>query len=214
MCFSIEASFISSALLSVIGIASIRKRTSPYQLFFTCIPLFFAVQQFSEGMVWLSLTNEKYLFLLKLFSSIYLIFAELFWPFWVPFSVLMIEKNKNEKLILSLLSLIGLLISFYLAIQLYNHDVRADIINYHIFYNLEVTDEIMKNFGFLYLIVTILPLFISSINSIKMKLLGCFILFSYILSKLVFENYIISVWCFFAAIISGFIYLIAIDFKK
>ncbi|MGZ5219533.1 MAG: hypothetical protein ACXWC7_05630, partial [Chitinophagaceae bacterium] len=57
MCFSAGASFGASALLGVIGAVTITKaKTIPQRLFAT-IPLVFAVQQLSEGMLWLSLKN-------------------------------------------------------------------------------------------------------------------------------------------------------------
>lgn len=59
MCFSTTASFVAGTFLTVIGVASVKKVKGPGQLMFAVIPLVFAVQQFSEGFVWMSLLNSN-----------------------------------------------------------------------------------------------------------------------------------------------------------
>jgi len=41
--------------------------------------------------------------------------------------------------------------------------------------------------------------------------MGVLVLLSYLVTKLFFEDYVLSVWCFFAAIISVMIYFILAD---
>ena len=54
MCFSATASFGASAVLGVIGVAAVAKAKTKPQRLFASIPLVFAVQQLSEGFLWLS----------------------------------------------------------------------------------------------------------------------------------------------------------------
>lgn len=54
--------------------------------------------------------------------------------------------------------------------------------------------------GLIYIIATIIPPFFSSIK--KVWIIGTAILISYILANIFYEGYVVSVWCFFAAIIS------------
>ena len=63
MCFSASASFGAGIVLSSIGIATITKTQSRSQLSLAFIPLIFAVQQFSEGFLWLSLLHPGFAFL-------------------------------------------------------------------------------------------------------------------------------------------------------
>jgi hypothetical protein len=58
MCFSATASFTASAVLATIGVATLRHVREPRALLFACVPLLFAVHQFSEGMVWLALEGR------------------------------------------------------------------------------------------------------------------------------------------------------------
>jgi hypothetical protein len=55
-----------------------------------------------------------------------------------------------------------------------------------------------------YVIATIAPLFVSSVR--RMWVFGFMIAVSYLVASIFFSQYLISVWCFFAAIMSGVIY--------
>ena len=97
MCFSASASFGAGIVLSAIGIASIKKSETKPQLFFASIPLFFAVQQITEGFLWLALSKPDYALLRWPATYIFLFFAQVVWPFWVPFAILMLEKEQKQK---------------------------------------------------------------------------------------------------------------------
>ena len=84
MCFSASASFGAGVVLSVIGVASIKKAKSPTQIIFASIPLIFAVQQITEGFLWLSLTHSNFASLKQVTTYIFLFFAQIVWPIWVP----------------------------------------------------------------------------------------------------------------------------------
>ena len=60
MCFSAGASFSAGVVLSVIGVATIRIVKHPSQLLFACIPIIFAVQQISEGVLWKTLPDPAF----------------------------------------------------------------------------------------------------------------------------------------------------------
>ena len=59
MCFSAAASFTAGAVLTGIGVATLRKVEHPTYYLFASIPLLFAVQQFSEGVLWLTLPSAN-----------------------------------------------------------------------------------------------------------------------------------------------------------
>ena len=54
MCFSATASFSAGIILTVIGVASIKKAHHKSQLLFASIPFVFGIQQFAEGNVLLT----------------------------------------------------------------------------------------------------------------------------------------------------------------
>lgn len=204
MCFSATASFSAGIVLTVIGVASIKKCNYKSHLLFASIPFIFGVQQFSEGILWLIIPRGNYFVLQKMATYIYLFFAHVLWPLWVPIAILLVEKTNSRKLFQKLYVAIGIMVSIYLAYCLINYNVDAKIEGQHINYILGYSD-LMNNFWiFSYAFATILPPFFSHIK--LMWILGITILVSYIITQLFYEHYILSVWCFFSSIISLMVY--------
>lgn len=204
MCFSASASFSAGIVLTVIGIASIKKTTHKSQILFASIPFVFGVQQFAEGILWLTIPEANYFVLQKIATYIYLFFAHILWPLWVPIAILLIEKSTTRKSFQKILVAIGISVSFYLTYCLIEYNVSAKIEGHHINYILGYSD-LMNNFWiFLYALATIVPPFFSHIK--RMGILGITILISYLITQLFYEKYILSVWCFFSSVISIMVY--------
>jgi len=200
MCFSASASFSAGIILSGIGVASLKKVKQPSEIPFASIPLIFAVQQFCEGMLWLSLTNPDYAHFQSAGTYLFLFFAQIVWPVWVPLSILLLAKKENRKRIAKIVVVIGAIVSAYLAFCLFNYNVTAKIIGSHISYKQDYPNALARYGGVLYVIATIVPAFLSRVK--LMWTIGAAILVSYIITEIFYANYIVSVWCFFAAVIS------------
>ncbi len=212
MCFSPEASFVGGVIISAIGIATVKKIHKSSQLLFAIIPLFFGFQQITEGFLWLTLPYSEYIYIQKATTYIFLIMAEVLWPIMIPLSVLLMEDNIKRKRILKGLLSLGILMSLYYTFCMLFFNVTPQIMNYHIQYNTGFPDS-LAFFAFLvYLIATISPLFVSSVK--KMYLFGILLFLSCLVTLLFLTQYLTSVWCFFAALISGVIYWILIDTKR
>ena len=212
MCFSASASFGASAILAVIGVASLKKVQTSSQLLFALFPIVFAIQQFTEGFVWITITNSNYQYWQSFPIYTFIFFAQVLWPTWVPLSFYLIEKNSTRRKIIFAFVLIGSCISLLHFHNLIFFNVSASIMPYHIYYDLDFPlkhDLIMES---LYLLTIIVPPFISSIN--RAYILGILLLLSFLITKLYFSDYIISVWCFFAALISAIVYLIMKNLKE
>lgn len=206
MCFSANASFGAGVLLIIIGIASIKKVNHNSQLMFACIPLVFGVQQIAEGILWLSLPEPDNVNTQQIATYIFLFFAQVIWPIWVPTAFLLIGKNTSRWNMQKFLLIAGLFIGAYLAYCLLTYNVHAKIVEHHIVYLQEYPTS-FKNYGILlYALATIIPPFLSHIK--HMWLLGIAVLISYIVSAIFYEYYVLSVWCFFSSIISLFVYVI------
>lgn len=212
MCFSATASFSAAIVLTTIGVASIRKSNHKSQLLFASIPLFFGVQQFAEGILWLTIPKGDYYVLQKVASYVYLFFAHVLWPLWVAIAILLLEKMRTRKIFQKVLVLIGITVCFYLAYHLANYDVEAKIDGHHINYILGYSDSMNNFWIFLYALATIAPPFFSHIK--RMWILGITILVSYLITAYFYENYVLSVWCFFSSIISILIYYFISQINK
>lgn len=206
MCFSASASFGAGVALSIIGIVAIKKANSSSQIMFANIPLFFSVQQLTEGFLWLSFTYPEFAFLREVTTYNFLFFAHIVWPFWVPLAVLRLEKNEKRKLLLNGLLAVGVLVSLFLAYCLINYRVEGKMENLHMAYVLDYPKELSSHGGVLYGVATILPALFSTVK--RMWILGVAILISYIFTAVLYEDYILSVWCYFASIISITVLLI------
>ncbi|WP_372643315.1 DUF6629 family protein, partial [Ancylomarina sp.] len=212
MCFSPEASFAGGIIISTIGIATVRKVHKPSQLVFASIPLFFGIQQIAEGFLWLTLPYPEYDNIQKISTYIFLVMAQVLWPVIIPISILLMEENNKKKKILKILLALGLSLSLYYAFCLLSFNVNPQIMDYHIHYNIDFPKSLRMAAFITYLIVTITPLFVSTVK--KTHLLGALMFLSCLVTAIFFRQYLTSVWCFFAALISGVIYWILRDTKR
>lgn len=209
MCFSAGASFGAGAVLSVIGAASLKKTKTKTHLSFAAIPLIFAVQQITEGFLWLSFSKPELAFLQQPTTYIFLFFAQIVWPIWVPFSVILLEPKEKRRTAEKILVGLGAIVSLYLAYCLISFPVEAQVQGYHIAYIQQYPAAISRYCGFLYVVATVAPPLFSRIK--RMWILGTTIFISYVITTIFYSDYIVSVWCFFASIIS--IAVLAIVFR-
>ena len=211
MCFSAEASFGASAVLLTIGIISLNKSANVPQKVLSCIPIIFGVQQFAEGILWLSLYHANLASWNKIATYAFLIFAQVVWPIIVPLSVMLLEKGEKRRKILKAILVSGSIVSSYLLYCLLFYKVEANISCSHIRYDVYYPIHI-QHLGIFYFVVTVTPSIISSIK--RLRLLGVVIFVSYIITRIFYQYYLVSVWCYFAAIISVIALSVIIELNR
>jgi hypothetical protein len=210
MCFSAGASFAGGVIISSIGVATMKKAHCSSQIVFASIPLLFGIQQFAEGVLWLTLPDPdpQLYYLRKTCTYIFMITAEIIWPLMLPFSVMAMEKDARRRKILTLLVVCGAVVSTYYAVcQLFLH-IDARIEGYHILYKNDFPESLSNPVFIIYLIAGITPLFVSTNK--KMRIMAILMMISCLFSAIFYKEYLTSVWCFFAALISVVIYWILI----
>jgi hypothetical protein len=203
MCFSAEASFGASAVLGVIGTVSVVKAKGPAQRLFATIPLVFAVQQLSEGMLWLSLHDPGLAVYESFFTYTFLVFAMAVWPLWIPLTIRLLEKDVKRKKTMNVQLAMGTAVAIGVCCVLFIYPVHVMPMHHHLHYRFEfppATKNIIVPFSILYILATILTPFISGIK--KMKWLGTIFLASYLFAIIFYQGFVVSVWCFFAALLS------------
>ncbi len=201
MCFSAGASFTAATTLVLLYALNRRKAKTPAQHMFAAITLFFAIQQALEGIVWQGLNQQNTASLLHDIGVYgYLFFALIFWPLWVPLTLYFLEKDKQQKKYLVVTLIFGCLFSLYQATILVLHGSQAQILNCNIHYSFHTPETFYVAGLLIYLLATVAPMFLSSLRG--MKLLGSAVGISLLISLLWYEATLVSVWCFFAAIIS------------
>jgi hypothetical protein len=215
MCFSAGASFGASVLLGAIGAIAIAKAKTKPQKLFAAIPLVFAVQQFSEGMLWLSLQNTGNTQSQSFYTYIFLVFAMMVWPVWIPLTIRLPEKDFLRKKIITALLVTGIFIAAGIGCLLLLYPVQVIGRHHHLHYEFYLPPVLLKYgwiFSLLYFLPTIITPFISSIK--KMKWLGVVFIASYLFAVIFYNGFVISVWCYFAALLSIVVLWIMWDSKK
>lgn len=212
MCFSATASFSAAAVLGTAGIISLKQTNHPSQRMFASIPLLFGAQQATEGILWLALDHDYYSTWQTSLTYAFLFFAQMLWTTWVPLSFLFMETDLRRKLVLQFLSIAGMLASCFLGYRMFTEPVYAKIDCYHVNYIFQSPKNVVVVNSVLYVLAILVPPFVSSAP--KSTLLGIMITSSLLLTKLFYEAWLISVWCFFAAILSITVVYIIREIQK
>jgi hypothetical protein len=160
----------------------------------------------------MTIPNPDSAHVLKIATYVFLIMADFLWPMMIPLAVLFMEENQKRKKILWALFIGGISVSLYYAFCLLSFNIYPQISGYHILYKTDFPQSLSMIAFAIYLIVTITPLFVSSIK--RTHLLGVLMFLSCLVTAIFFRQYLTSVWCFFAALISGVIYWILRDSKR
>lgn len=228
MCFSATASFTAGAVLGTVGVAALSKAKSEPQRVFGTIPLLFAVQQCMEGLLWLSLHNPSLAGWQSFFTYTFLVFAMAVWPFWIPFTIWKLETDERRKALIRFFVWTGAVVAVGVGIILFSYPVEVitpfcatcpvsgdNILSHHLHYEFSIPVLVKKLvivFSILYIAATIITPFLSGIK--KMKWLGVVFLASYLFAITFYHGFVISVWCFFAALLSFVVLWIIADENK
>lgn len=209
MCFSAPASFVVSGLLLPIGVytVSLTLRNHRRYLALATFPLLFSVQQAFEGVLWTTLGNESDT---GIYASAmgFLFFAYLLWPFFVPLAGGLLERNVIRRRLFAAIGVVGLLFggSLYLPLWINADWLSVKIVGHSILYEPTlIYDEIVPRAGvrIFYAVIVTVPLLLSTVASLRT--FGFLILASVIISTLFFMYASVSVWCFFAVLLSIYV---------
>jgi hypothetical protein len=92
------------------------------------------------------------------------------------------------------------------------YTTTAFITESHVNYKLYYPHQYYPILGLLYLLPIIVPPISSSVAEIR--LIGFLLLISFIITKFLYNDEVISVWCFFAALISSIVYWVLRNHAK
>ena len=202
MCFSATASFVAGASLSAIGVATLAKAEQRSEIPFAAIPLLFGIQQLVEGVVWLTFGHDAPV-VRHVMTNVYSVFSHVLWPIYVPFAIAFLDTTPWRRKTLRAFQWAGVAVGLYLAYSLIARPIVAEVTGRHIvyvsphFYLLPVI--------VLYLAATCVSCFFSSHTFVR--LFGILALLSFIAAAVVHARALVSIWCFFAALLSVLIYL-------
>lgn len=217
MCFSAQASFTAAGIIAILGSFSLKKAKSRAILPLASIPLFFALQQCLEGIIWLTINTDK---TILYNASVYgfLFFAGVFWPLWVPWSLWRIESIQTRKNLLFSTLIMGAISIVFSFIDVTYTGITAKIINHNISYQATTPNKFFELWSTeiiesaIYATATIIPFFIST--ALLIWFAGILIAAGFIIAHIFYYCSFASVWCFFAALASGAICLVVAKHEK
>jgi hypothetical protein len=196
MCFSADASLAAGAMLLGTGVVTLRmarRRELPY----AAIPLLFGIQQLTEAVVWLSFDPGREA-VNTAATYLYSIFSHVLWPMYVPIAVWLMEEGATRRRAFRVTAAAGALAGLALLYSLLTHGIAARVIGEHIVY--DAPRLFIPAVMTLYLAGTAGSLLLSSHH--KVRLFGVLAFFSSAVAYTVYARWFISVWCFFAALLS------------
>lgn len=195
MCFSAEASFIVGGSLIIVGAAIIKKVRNDKDLPVALIPLIFAAQQITEGLLWISLTHEDLNQAQFWLSNIYAVCVGVIWPLYVPYAIYFAETDRKRKKIVAFIGLAGLGLAIYTIVGLVDQPITAEIYNSHIYYDHDIHAQAL--IISMYLLSTCIPFIISSFRNLHIA--GFVITLGFFVAYFVYTKTFVSVWCFFCS---------------
>ena len=202
MCFSATASFSAGALLLGVGALTLKSARRPREWLFAAIPLLFAFQQLSEGVIWLTFRYEAPQ-LNAVMTHVYSFFSHVLWPAYVPLAVLLLEPLGRRRRFLLVFVASGIAVGAYLLYMLVAFPVTSQPTGQHIEYlSPHFFAAVVMT---LYLLSTTVSPILSSHKMVTA--FGALALLSFSAAYYFYATWFISVWCFFAALLSGIVYL-------
>jgi hypothetical protein len=201
VCFSAEASFAASAVLGAGGVWTLRLGPAPGERPLAAIPLLFAVQQFVEGLVWVGVVNELGV-LTVVFSYVFAFFALFLWPIYVPLAVLRVEPDARRRRIQEALLVVGLCVAVLITGSLVRSPLQTGLAGGHLRYHMRLP-LLYESLG-LYFLAVSAPCFSSHRY---LRTFGVLLLLSLAISLWRYAADFISIWCFFAALLSASVLL-------
>jgi len=202
MCFSATASFSAGIVLLGIGTLTLKAAKQPRELVFAAIPMLFAIQQLSEGVIWLTFGYDAPQLNVAM-TYLYSFFSHVLWPAYVPIAVLLIEPPGGRRRTLAVFAAAGVGVALYLLYFLVAFPIVSRPVGQHIEYLSPhfFAAEVMT----LYLLATTVSPLVSAHRMVKF--FGALALLSFGAAYYFYAAWFISVWCFFAALLSAVVYL-------
>jgi len=212
MCFSATASFAVAAVLVPAGAycvstaSQIGARWMPLAVY----PVVFSIQQAVEGVVWLGIDSGNQAVVYGA-SRGFMFFSHFFWLAWVPFSMFCLADIQWRRRLLLGMSAAGAffglttilpiyLLTDWLSVELVEHSIEYKAV---MIYDGVFSRQTLRGaYGF----IILSSLFLAP--NWWIRFFGGLIAVSLLGTSVFFSHTLISVWCFFAAVISASIVVV------
>jgi Family of unknown function (DUF6629) len=208
MCFSATVSYSSAAILVSTGAYAVqqaRRLAAPCWQLWALIPVFFGIQQGFEGLVWQQLNAGNASSAVP-YALGFHFFSHFLWLWWLPLSSYLVERGKIRRKIMAACATFGAFAGamVYAEMLLHSEWMTVSVQQLSILYTFSVPFKGPFHMPItpaaLYALTILIPLFASSHRLIV--IFGLLIALSMELASEAYGYAYVSVWCFFAAVLS------------
>jgi hypothetical protein len=207
LCFSAAGSFSAAALLAGIGAASVARNEARPLRMLAAVPLLFSVQQAAEGVVWTRLDEHPPGAVARLAVFVFLAFALVVWPVWLPASLKASEEDPRRRRVLARLAWLGASFGAVAAVLLLRSRPSAHLSGHRIAYEFSAGIQgVLPLIG--YVLPSVVPFFVSTTP--LTRVIGVLLVGALAATFVAERNALTSVWCFFAALLSALILVIVL----
>lgn len=206
MCFSTTVSYSAATVLVVSGLYLVHRAKQlalPYRLL-ALVPLLFGIQQGFEGRVWQVVDVGSAAAVPYAFG--FLFFSHFLWLWWFPLCSYLLERGRFRKRLFLGLLLLGTFSGTLVYFAMLSHPdwLRVSVLGHSIVYEVESgyrsSVSIPLPASALYALIILVPLVFSS--HFHLRVFGVLAGLSMVLASALYDDALISVWCFFAAVLS------------
>jgi hypothetical protein len=203
MCFSPEVSFVGGTLVSALGVAALSYVRDRRQVVLGALPIAFGLHQLTEGVVWLAVREQVSAAVGTAAVHAYLLFAQVLLPVLLPLAVLLLERVPWRRRVLAGLLLAGAAVAAALLHGLLVGEVDVQVTGSSLEYG--TGTPYGGQLAVVYVLATCGPLLLSGTR--WLVVLGVLNGAAVALTLAVQAATFTSVWCAYAAWISGAILL-------
>lgn len=216
MCFSASVSYSAAAVLVTTGVYAVQqaRRLHPPYLMWALVPILFGLQQAFEGRVWQEIDAGDARAAVP-FALGFHFFSHFLWLWWLPLSSYLVEPgqaSKTEKLRKRVIGGCAIFGAFagtlvysvmlfhpeWMSVAWREHSITYDFsFPYRSAIHLPITPAA------LYALTILVPLLFSSHR--LTRIFGGLVALSMVLASAAYGYAYVSVWCFFAAVLSLYI---------
>lgn len=139
MCFSATASFAGAAVIGAAGVAALALVEEKRQIPFAALPLGFGVHQALEGVTWLELDGATDAVLTGWGVHAWVMFAWALLPFYVPWSVRVMEPDPQRRRLLLAPVVIGAALALFMVTQALQPGISVAVVDHNLDYQLGVS---------------------------------------------------------------------------
>ena len=203
MCYSATASLVSGVAITAVGVATLPLVRDRRERPFAALPLIFGVHQLLEARVWTQLEASGLEQIRTPAVAAWILIAWLVLPIYIPLSVRWFEPEARRRRVMAALAVVGAVTGIVLAVQSMSGPVSVAVHGHHLQYLLPLRPGWLLSAP--YVAATCGALLVSSHRFVVA--FGVALLIGLAVTMVVDATAFSSVWCFFAAVLSGGLYL-------